>query len=104
MFFRLISIAPLSLIFYVIFCSFWEKINSINGLRKTRITLMILMLALLMDQFYFLYLGINAAVKQVPVIYTGPVMLFLDKLLMTASFFTLYYLFRHTAKRGIKHE
>lgn len=103
-FFRFISIFPLSLIFITLFKTYWEKINTINGLRKTRVVLMVLVVALLIDQLYFMYLGITNCLMGNSVIMTNPITLFLDKGLMTLSFYGLFYLFRHASHNNFLKE
>lgn len=99
--FRFFSIFPLVMIFVTIFKTFWEKINTINGLRRTRISLMLLMLALLIDNIYFFLMAVINLFDGVNSIATDPVILFFDKLLMAISFYTLYFLFKHASHNSL---
>lgn len=94
---RFLSLIPLLLVFVSVAWSYWEKKNTINGLRRTRIFLLILLVALIIDNLIFLIVSACALYDSNPYIVVPYVWTIFDKLIMTVALYCFYYLFKHAA-------
>lgn len=93
--FRLLQLIPLVLVFIPIFCSYWQRRNKINGLRKIRVALLALLSSIIFSNVYFIlfsYFDISRATTQ------GIVVLFLDKAINLIAYFLVYLFFKHASK------
>jgi membrane protein implicated in regulation of membrane protease activity len=88
------------MVFVPIFNSYWDKRNTINGLRQTRLTLLFLVFALIFENVYFLYYGIGSILAGVPTITPNTIVLIIDKLVNLTAYILLYYLFTHARKHN----
>jgi len=99
LFFRTIQIIPLLLVLYPIIKSYWQKRNHINGLRRIRVALIILILSIIFSNIYFmLFSYFNFSRNTV----SGLIYLTLDKIVSLSAYLMLYWLFRHTSKEKKK--
>jgi hypothetical protein len=87
------------LITYAIGRSYVEKVNKINGLRRTRVYLLILLIALIIDNSIFAAVSISCLITGNPVIQLPVFIALIDKLIVTTSLFGLYHLFRHATQK-----
>lgn len=98
--FRFLHLIPLVLVFIPLFKSFWDKRNSINGLRHTRITLIFLIFALILENIYFIYYGICSYLNGLSTISPNTGVLIIDKTINLIAYALLYYLFTHARKHN----
>lgn len=99
--FRLLQLIPLILVFIPIFCSYWHRRNRINGLRKIRVALLVLLSSIIFSNVYFIvfsYLNISRATPE------GITILFLDKVINLVAYVLLYLFFKHASKHDDNRE
>jgi len=87
---RALQLIPLVLVFTPIFRSYYERRNSINGLRQTRLVLVTLIFALIFSNFYFLVFSIFRISRAVP---TNQIIVIVDKIINIGAYWLLYFLF-----------
>ncbi len=92
--FRILQIVPLVLLIIPIFGSYWVRRNTINGLRRTRLTLSLLLFSIIFENVLFILLGIEA-VRENGVIAPSIPFLIVDRSLNLVAYWLLYYLFSH---------
>ena len=98
--FRFLQLIPLILVFCPIFNSYWVKRNTINGLRYTRLTLLFLIFALIFENLYFIYYGVESILNKESVLTPDTTILIVDKIVNLLAYFLLYYLFTHARKHN----
>jgi len=98
--FRTLQCIPLILIIIPIFKSYWEKRNTLNGLRKTRLVLLALFTSILIENFYFIYYAVKALLNNQNALVPDTLFLIVDKLIVLATYVILYYLFSHARKHN----
>ena len=92
---RLIQLIPLLLVFFPILNSYWEKRNSINGLRKTRMVLLILIASLIVSNLYFFIFSTFEISRANP---HAQFIIIIEKIINIISYWLLYFLFSHARK------
>ena len=98
--FRILQAIPLFLVILPIFISYWEKRNTINGLRHTRVVLLILFGSIFIENLYFIYYAAVSLIYKNNTLTPDTFILIADKTLTLASYFLLYYLFSHARKHN----
>lgn len=96
---RLLALPPLFLVFYSLFRTYWDKLHCINGLRKTRVFLLILVVSLIVDNILFLFFAVKAIYVGHPTVIVSQPLLILDKISLLFAFYGLFYLFKHASKK-----
>lgn len=96
---RFVSIIPLLIMFLSISKTYLDKRHYINGLRKTRVILMILFFTLIIDNIIFCYSNLLGAVSGNSHPVVNIFLTTIDRLILAMSFFLMYYLFQHASKK-----
>lgn len=89
---RLIQIIPLTLILIPLVRSYWQRKNKINGLRKTRVSLIFLISTLIFSNIYFF---LFSYFKISRVLWISQLVVFLEKFLNIIAYWLLFYMFSH---------
>lgn len=92
---RFLSFIPLSLVLYPLIRSYLEKKNTLNGLRPTRLALIMLFSGLFISNVYFFVFSLFNLSRSTTM--SQYVTLF-DKILTFIAYTTMYLLFRHASK------
>jgi hypothetical protein len=98
--FRTLQCIPLLLIIIPIFISYWDKRNTLNGLRKTRLVLLALFTSILIENLYFIYYAVVAMINNQKNLVPDTLFLIIDKIIIFATYMLLYYLFSHARKHN----
>ena len=98
-FFRALQLIPLICVFLPILKSYWQRKNQINGLRKTRFTLIILLIALIFSNIYFLIFSLFKISRAIP---QNQIFVIIDKIVNLFAYWLLFYLFKHAAQHNKK--
>lgn len=93
---RLIGTIPLLLVFEGIARSYWHKRNTINGLRETRLVLLVLLFVLIFDNVLFSLFNIKFALFGGE--HTNVPLTYLDRISVASAFFLLYYFFKYAIR------
>ena len=94
---RIIALIPAGLILYSVFKTYINKFHSINGLMKTRFSLLVFFLSIFLDNLYFSYRYLIAF------FITGKLQMdsffiFFDKFIGLIAIFFMYLLFKEGAR------
>jgi predicted Na+-dependent transporter len=89
--FRALALIPLIYVFYGLLVSCWEKRNTINGLKKTRRSLLILIFALIFSNAYFFFFSILKLSRTDP---ANQLVVVADKIINLVAYWLLYWLFK----------
>lgn len=92
---RVFQLIPILFVFYSIFCSYWKRKNNINGLRKTRLVLLVLFGAIIISNFYFLIFSLFVISRANPF---NQLFVVLEKIINLIAYWLLFYLFSHARK------
>jgi hypothetical protein len=98
-FIRFLSIIPLTIMLFSISKTYWDKRHCINGLRKTRVVLMFFFLGLWIDNFLFIFANTQSALSMLPNVQVNIFYTYIDKIILAISYYVMYYLFLHAAKK-----
>ena len=96
---RILQFVPLVLVLLPLFRSYWIRRNILNGLRPTRIFLIILFSCLVLNNTYFVIFQILDLKRSVP---SNQLFVLLDKIVSLVSYVALYWLFKHASMHGKK--
>jgi len=89
---RFIQLIPLVLVDIPLIQSYWQKKNQINGLRRTRVVLIILFSALIVSNIYFFIFSAFRLSRALP---CNQIFVFCEKIISIIAYWLLYHLFRH---------
>jgi hypothetical protein len=95
--FRALSLIPLILVFSPVFKSYWQRLNKINGLRRTRVALLTSLFAIIFTNVFFICEGLRALADGKDFVIPNTYGLILDKVITLVSFIVLYHLFKHAS-------
>jgi len=101
--FRLLSLLPLGIIFLSVFKTFWDKLHSINGLRPYRLIIMIVLMAIILDQLVYLYFDVKSVMMDIEgMIIVETPFLILNSGVMLIACLLLFYFFEHARAKEMK--
>lgn len=95
--FRGLQLIPLILVLLPIFKSYWQKRNHINGLRKIRVALIILISSIIFSNIYFMMFSYLSFPRNSTI---GLIYLTADKLVSLSAYLVLYWLFKHSSSHA----
>ncbi len=94
---RLLQLIPLFLIFCPLVKSYWTRKNKLNGLRRVRVALIMLVFALMFSTTYFFIFSLFGLSRLSP---ASQLTVFAEKVLNIMAYWLLFYMF----SRARKHE
>lgn len=89
--FRSLQLIPLTLVFIPLIKSCYARINKINGLRPTRLTLTFLVGGLIFSNLYFIIFSAFSISRTLP---SSAIFLTIEKVVNLVAYFLLYFLFK----------
>lgn len=97
---RFVQVVPLVLIIIPLLKSYLEKINKINGLRRTRVILLFFFFSILAENIFFIYYAVRSLLSGDNSVIPDVNILILDRIMNAIAYFLLYYLFTHARKHN----
>ena len=92
---RIIQLIPLVLMLIPLINSYLIKRNRINGLRKVRVALIILITALIFSNIYFFSFSYFKISRSLSI---SQFIIFIEKIFNGVAYWLLFYLFSHARK------
>lgn len=93
--FRIAQLIPVILVLIPVVRSYWQRRNHINGLRKIRLALILMLSAIIFTNIYLIGTSILGLSRATP---PGFWLLIIDKIVGLVSFWGMFLLFRHASK------